>query len=218
MPILDLDPYVTPGEHVFWFSVFPENIDSISVSGKNVKLQSLQDGNQILKMIFEFDKDGNKLCPFSCLPKEDMVTFGVINTLRGGYYGLDLKTGEFVLNGMKIGVTIPRTQDDDVVGEYSIGRKTHLRISGNNYPYSSTLFFKKYARARKISQAAIKSFDKDSLLEMHRKSSEIESYTFGYIFRTEYKQYLASLTLDTYDYSPLLGVKTANLDEDILNI
>ncbi len=189
----------------------------------HIEMNEMKVGEKPTLNIFEFGPNGESFVNFVDLPLDNMEFFGLMNTAKGDISSIDLKTGEFIFKGHRIGVTVPRTLSEDRIGNFIIGNRSHLDLSRQEYDYRGSLFHFKTCRKRsfllrdKSKNDIFKQMDPKMKIEMHRRNQEIESYSAGYICHIGKRFYAASIVIDSMDYLPRMGIKCCDDTEDILH-
>lgn len=131
----------------------------------------------------EFNNIGNETVNFCFLPTKNMINFGIINTRdKQRAYMIDLKTGQFIINGTRMNVGFARTEYP-VEGHFLISKKL------NKYGINHDLLQFKIARSN-INGKTI-----------------IDSFNIGYSCNIEGKDYESILNINTRDFIPLISTK-----------
>lgn len=171
---------------ILWFAKY-ENINEINVNNKIIPLYDY--------VIYQYNHLGEIVCKYNELPMENMILFGLINSVLNELYAIDIKTGDFIISNLKeniatkIGCAIPRVYHniDNIM-------QSHMPLSGKQV---------------------------DSIVYRVSCTSgsnlQYMEFMIGYLLKFNNLNILSAITINTRDFKPRLGIKYLDNEKDIMD-
>lgn len=148
-------------------------------------------------LVYEYDSQGQQVCKWHHLPLDDMLFFGLINTVRNEVYGIDLQDGTWILrnlqseHSMQMGMAVPRAYETRYGSIF-----THTLMSDPHKIEKSNIYLQKSAS----------SGGSQSFLE----------FFLGYFIDMDdiAMRFLCGITIDTVNFMPKMGLRTIDSEEN----
>jgi hypothetical protein len=142
--------------------------------------------------LFEFNDCGDEILPFRNLPSKGMSHFGLFNIPKDESYAINLSTGEFILNGTKVGVSIIKPSENNNINT-EISNKLPFYGDGGDL-----IQFKRATTNANLEKNTSKFITNDVA---------IESFNIGYKCKVNNLYVTAILSVETENYTPSFCIK-----------